>query len=415
MTTPRDRDRVRALAGEYAEIVNGEEMDARRERWRRSNRLLERTVPFQIEDNGSFFADLTPPAQCEGEFERSCEAHLLRAITNYRLIDDDRVFPRYFPVNWAISRSAVCLELRVRHVPDHTGRELGYETNKPLADLANSLHKLRPTDFSVDREATQRRREAAESIFGDILPVEVMDVRASWAGVGLAQNAVRLMGMDNFYMAMLDQPHNVHRFFEFLAADAGRFVDWLEEEGLVACNSHELDCGSGSCVYSDELPRRRIAPGEKLTLADTWGFIEAQEAVGISPDMYAQFIHPYQRRVGDRFGLINYGCCEPVHHFWPTLRQFHNLRKVTVSPWCDVESICASAGGSVVLSRKPHPLALCGPSFDAQGFERLIRQDLEITRDNFVELIFRDTNPLNGGMKDRVAEACGILRRLTGQ
>jgi len=35
-----------------------------------------------------------------------------------------------------------------------------------------------------------------------------------------------------------------------------------------------------------------------------------------------------------------------------------------------------------------------------------------MTRENFLELIFRDTVPLNGEMRERVVEACGIVRRL---
>jgi hypothetical protein len=416
MTTPTDRNRVRALAAEYAEIVNSDDMNRRREKWRLSNRLLQRTVPFHIEDNGSFFADLTPQPQCAGEFERGCEAHFLRCLTNYRLIPDDRVFPASFWVHWHIGRTSVCPELQYHRVPDSTGRELGYETNTPLADLEPGLKKLRPTEFRVDREGTQRAAEQADDLFGDLLPVEIVNgYNALAAGTGMAGQAVHLMGMDHFYMNMLDQPDNVHAFFTFLADDAERYANWQEEEGLVTPNGREIDCGSGSCVYSDELPRRAIAPGENVLFSDIWGFIEAQEAVGLSPEMYATFIHPYQRRVGDRYGLINYGCCEPTHQFWPVLKQFHNLRKLTVSPWCDVASISASVGRNVVLSRKPHPLKLCGPTFDPEDFRATIAENLEITRDNFIELVFRDTNPLNGAMQGRLVEACGIIRELLEQ
>jgi hypothetical protein len=414
MTTPADRSRLRALAAEYAEIVNSAEMDARRERWRRTNRLLERTIPFHIEDNGSFFADLTPQPQCEGALERGCEAHFLRCLTNYRLIPDDRVFPRSYWVHWHIGRTSVCPELQYHRVPDSTGRELGYETNTPLADLASGLAKLRPTESSIDRAGTERVAEQASELFGDLVPVEIVGHGALAVGTGLAGQAVHLMGMDRFYMNMLDQPENVHRFFTFLVEDAERHADWLEAEGLITLNGRELDCGSGSCVYSDELPRREIGPGDNVLLADIWGFIEAQEAVGLSPGMYAEFICPYQRRIGDRFGLINYGCCEPTHHFWPSLREFPNLRKLTVSPWCDVPSISASVGREVVLSRKPHPLELCGPHFDPAAFATKLRETLSITRDNFVELIFRDTVPLNGAMQPRLVEACNIVRRLIG-
>lgn len=434
MTTPQDRNRLRQLAAEYAAIVNSDAMNERRETWRLSNRLEQRTVPFQIEDNGTFFADLTPPLQCEGAFERGCEAQLLHAITNHRLMDDDRIFPTSFQISWAVSRTSFCPDLQLKRAPDATGRELGYETNTPLADLANSLDKLRPTEFSVNREATYQQVEAATETFGDLLPVEIIGRSIISAGTGFSNQAVMLIGMDDFYIAMIDQPENVHAFFDFMATDNARFADWLEAEGLITTGDHTYDCGSGSCVYTDELPRRPLsssreehtpcAPGAARAhtecaphamMADSWGFIEAQEAVGFSPTMYAEFIHPYQRRVGDRFGLINYGCCEPVHAIWPTLRGFANLRKITVSPWCDVPSISASAGKQVVLSRKPHPLKLCGATFDPADFEATIRETLALTADNFVELIFRDTCTLSGTMRDRVAEACGIIKRLLGR
>lgn len=410
--TSKDRRRLRELAEEYAAIVHSREMDDRRERWRRNNRLIERTVPFQIEDNGTFFRDLTPPLQCEEDMARSFEAQMLRAITNFRLIDDDRIYPRRFQVAWSVGRTPVCPELQYRRRPDATGRELGYETNTPLADLANSFHKLKPVEFRVDRAGTMRRLEIAQEIFGDILEVELSGRQVAFAGTGIAQQAVLLIGMDDFYIAMLDQPENVHRFFGFITDQMVRYVDWLEEQGLITLDRGEFDVGSGSCAYSDELPRRQIGPQDKVLASDCWGFIEAQEAVGISPDMYAEFIFPYQKRLADRFGLINYGCCEPTHALWPTLQGFHNLRKITVSPWCDVERISEAAGRTVVLSRKPHPLKLCGSTFDPQDFETHLRETLAITRDNFIELIFRDTCPLDGNMRERVAQACQILRRV---
>lgn len=415
MATFQDRERLRKVAGEYAEIANSEVMNARREVWRRSNRLEERTVPFQIEDNGTFFADLAPEAQCEGEFERGLEQQMLQAITNYKTIDDDRVFPPYVAINWIIGRPSLCPELKITRAPDATGRMLGYETNTPLADLANTFHKLRRGEFSVEREETLRQVERASNLFGDLLPVRTINHHTLSAGTSMAYKAVTWIGMANLYMAMVDQPENVHRFFNFVATESSDFLDWLEAEGLITVNNGEFCVGSGSCGYTDELPRRKIAEGEKVLPEDCWAFQEAQEAVGMSPEMYAEFIFPYQRRVTDRFGLVYYGCCEPVHDFWPTIRNFRSLRKITVSPWCDQESIAASVGKECVLSRKPHPMKLCAETFNPAEFEAHIRETLDIAKDNFVELIFRDTCPLNGSMKDRVAEACRIVRRLIGR
>ena len=58
MISGKDSNILRELAAEYAEYVESSEMDRKREIWRLSNRLEERTVPFLIEDNGSYVVDL---------------------------------------------------------------------------------------------------------------------------------------------------------------------------------------------------------------------------------------------------------------------------------------------------------------------------------------------------------------------
>jgi len=411
-TTIRDRDHLRALAGRYAEIANSDEMNRRREAWRLSNRLEARTIPFQIEDNGTFFDDLLEEPQCEGRIERRFEQELATAIANFELIRDDRIIPPYFGIEWAIDRPDMLPDYQEVHADDGHGGSLGYTTNKPLADLPDSLSRLQRGEFTVDRESTRRRVELAKSIFGDILPVQIINESTIWAGCGMASQAVNWIGMENLFILMMDQPDSVHAFFDFVSRERCDYFQWMEKEQLLAPNYGESCIGSGSCGYTDELPRRQLAPGGPFRCEDLWGFQESQESTGISPDMFAEFVFPYQKRVSDRFGLVYYGCCEPVHDVFPIVKGLENVRKITVSPWCDQESIASQVGRNVVLSRKPHPMKLCGESFDADDFTAHIQETLTAGRDSFVELIFRDTCTLDGSMKDRVAEACRIIKRL---
>lgn len=411
-TVAADRERLRNLAARYAELANCDEMNRRREIWRRTNRLEERTVPFQIEDHGTFFKDLLPEPSCEGKLERAWERFLVMAIANFELIPDDRVIATYFPINWAIDRPEMLPEYKETHATDVHGGSLGYTTNKPLSDLPNSLHKLRRGEFRVDREDTRQRAEKAKSIFGDLLPVRITNHNACWAGSGMAMQAVNWIGMENLFLLMMDAPQSVHAFFEFVSQERCDFFEWLEKENLLELNNDEFCVGSGSCGYTDELPRRKINPGEGLRCEDLWGFQEAQEAAGISAEMFTEFIFPYQRKVSSRFGLVYYGCCEPVHSIYPVIKGLPNVRKITVSPWCDQESIAGQVGKNVVLSRKPHPMKLCGESFDSADFKAHIQETLMLSRGNFVELIFRDTCTMNGSMKERVKDACGIVRDL---
>jgi len=411
----KDRERLRSLAAKASEILNSAEMNERRKRWDRTNRLLERTVPFVIEDNGTFFAELAPKPVCEGALAREFEAQLLGVIANYELIDDDRVFPPYLQVQWMISRPSVCPNLEVKRVPDATGRELGYETNTPLADLEKGLKTLARGEFKVDREGTLRKQEEAKAAFGDLLPAKIVNNHVTGAPSSMSQKAVLWMGMDNFYMAMIDQPENVHRLFDFISTESQDFLDWMIKEDLVRPNGGEFWCGSGSIAYSEELPRRPLDESGHWLPEDCWGFTEAQEAVGVSNEMFAEFIFPYMERVAKRYGLVYYGCCEPVHSLWSTISKLKNVRKTTISPWCDQRVMAEAAGKSVVLSRKPHPMKLCGESFDAEDFSKHVKETLDIAKDNYVELIFRDTCTLSGAMKGRVAEACAIVKRLAGR
>ncbi len=409
MTSKNDREILRQLAAKYADIVNSDNMNKRRETWRLSNKLTERTVPFVIEDDGTFIKDLVPACQCKEGLAQIMESYFMNSIAHFEMIDDDMVFPPYYPVNWIIDRPSMLPELKVNRSLDSNGREFGYETNKPLADLENNLHKLVRGEFKVDRDATYHRVEVAEDAFGDILPVETVYWGTKSAGSGMAYKAVEWIGMENFYMAMIDQPENVHRFFNFVSTEGYEFLQWLEDENLIRPNRGEFTCGSGSYGYTGKYG---IDDEKSYLPKDCWGFLEAQESVGISNEMYAEFIFPYQKKIGERYGLMYYGCCEPVHALWPTIKQFHNLRKISISPWCDQKIMADALGKDYVFSRKPHPLQLCSESFNAKAFESHVQETLDITKDNFVELIFRDTCALNGSMKERVIEACKIVKKL---
>lgn len=61
---------------------------------------------------------------------------------------------------------------------------------------------------------------------------------------------------------------------------------------------------------------------------------------------------------------MKFGCCEAVHDLIPHLQQHHGLRKVSVTPWCDIGKPAAVCDPHIIWSRKPVPLKLCGPTLD---------------------------------------------------
>jgi hypothetical protein len=98
----------------------------------------------------------------------------------------------------------------------------------------------------------------------------------------------------------------------------------------------------------------------------------------------------------------------------PHLHELNGLRKVSVTPWCDLEKLAGICRKDVIWCRKPVPLKLCGSAFDPDDFMAHLKETLDVGAGYFIEFVFRDTNRLTGEMEGRVAEACKSVRDLTG-
>jgi hypothetical protein len=94
-----------------------------------------------------------------------------------------------------------------------------------------------------------------------------------------------------------------------------------------------------------------------------------------------------------RWGLIYYGCCEPLDNKLDVLRRIPNLRKVSVSPWCNARKTIEAIGSDFVISHKPNPAILAESQWDPQQARKNIRTFLDTTEGQcHVELIMKDVS-----------------------
>ena len=149
-----------------------------------------------------------------------------------------------------------------------------------------------------------------------------------------------------------------------------------------------------------------------MTTHDLWLNINSQETVSISPRMYGRFVFPYYRDLCEPFGLVYYGCCEPVHDIWKDyVSKLPHLRKVSISAWCNEEFMGEALQGSrVIYSRKPSPTFVgVGTTFDAEGFRAHIAKTLRAARGCKAEIIFRDIYTVSGD-RTKPGQAVRITR-----
>lgn len=209
---------------------------------------------------------------------------------------------------------------------------------------------LKPSSTFFDKEGSLAWRDIIEDVIGDILEVRM----ASNALAACPTNEiVQRMGMENMLTNMLICPDEFKQMMDMLANDYVAWFKAMEAQEMLTPNNDNDGLNQGSLGFCTDLPGRQN--GGKIKTTDLWGFIDSQETVGISPQQFAEFIFPYYKKIIECFGLVSYGCCEPVHVIWENcLSHLPNLRKLSISPWCD-EAFMGQclAGKKIIYHRKP--------------------------------------------------------------
>jgi hypothetical protein len=142
----------------------------------------------------------------------------------------------------------------------------------------------------------------------------------------------------------------------------------------------------------------------------------AQIFSSVSPAMTEQFELDYAVRWYSRFGLVYYGCCEPLDAKVDLLRKIPHLRKISMSPWVNVERGAEKMGRDLVFSRKPNPSFLAGDTWDPRVVEKDLTATLEACRRHGtpVELILKDISTVHYE-PSRLWQWAEIARALTGK
>jgi len=407
--TPEERKCLRELAKKQLEYSQLPIMEERKQLWYKHNEGNSVRPMIHVEI-WTFEHDILPEFKCETETGRAIELELYRNFTNYEKIDDDRIVPPYFPIQWDTYFKLFGVTIEKEHAVNSTGQNVGHRFKYIINDLEEDFPKLGPTEYGADKEKTLAWKEFLENIFGDILPVKITN---NCLGAVPTQEVIHLMGMENMLFAMYDYPDTFHAFMKRISDDYIEYFKWLESEGLLLPTASYEMLGQGSFCFTHELPQE-VPAGGKLTTKDLWGFMDSQETVGISPAMYEEFIFPYYKRVSDLFGLFSYGCCEPVDPIWDNcLSKCENLRKVSISPWCNEELMGEKLRGTkVIYHRKPSPNFIgVDEVFDEEGWRQHIIKTLKAARGCNLEISQRDVYSLKGDL-ERPRKAVKIIREL---
>jgi hypothetical protein len=395
----KDREILRQLAFKVRSISQRESNIKKRKLWYLHNALRsEKPLIFCDPENGwneVFSADML---QCSGSLARRWELILLKEIYFDENIKDDKPIEPFFDIGYSYSETD-WIDDRVMY----GGKDGGtYKWEGQIKDI-DDIQKIKIPQIKVDYRNTLENLNLANDVFDGLLIPRIKG--QWWWSLGLTIDLVFLIGLENLYVYFYDKPNLIHGLLQKLCEGWIAKIRFLEDHNLISANNDDSYVGSGGLGYCREL----AADDHPLTTKNIWGFGESQETGSVSPQMFEEFIFPYQEKILSLFGLNCYGCCEPLDKRWHIIRKIKNLRRVSVSNWADHTKMSEYLEDKFVFSYKPSPTDLAVHDINEEYIRKNIRAFLGSTKGCVIEIIMKDNHTI-GNNPDNLGKWVQIVR-----
>ncbi|MBC8231555.1 hypothetical protein H8E77_18555 [bacterium] len=201
---------------------------------------------------------------------------------------------------------------------------------------------------------------------------------------------IQWRGIQQMFVDLIERPKWIHEALERITVGHLNSIDQIEKLNVLSLGNGNTRLGSGGYGWTDQLPQPDF-DGEHIRLKDLWARCATQIfTAGISPEMHDEFAIQYEKRLLERFGLGTYGCCEPLHNKMRFIRKIKNLRRVSMSPWVDIEVASAEVGKDYIYTHKPNPTIVSMESWHPELARAEMRDAFEKTRENIVEVNLQD-------------------------
>ncbi len=387
---------LRELAKRKFEIGSLPVHKEKSELWRRLNRL-EPTRPLvwinEIpwhELKAAFPEELEP--RCADPFLKNVESSLRMELYQWRHFPCDMVVEPviYSGIVGGPVGSYANYGLEEKLNKAEGGHDVGYI---PIIHELADADKIKTPEVWFDTDATERNYLRIKEIFDGVIPVKKRGIVTQWHSPW--DQIIHWYGIEQLFMDMCDTPDLIHRIMTNFMRALHEVVDKQQALGMLDVGNGNWRVGSGGLGITDELPTSNT-DGHRVATHEQWGCSTAQIFSEVSPTMHEEFTLQYERPLMERFGLSYYGCCEPLHKKIGILKSVKNLRKISMSTWINIDEAAETMGADYVFSFKPTPAHLAMESFDDNLVRNYLRNAVEKTRRNRVEIILKDITTVRG-------------------
>jgi hypothetical protein len=384
--------RLRQLAARFREIAELPVQEYNKKLWTAVNDLRMIRPVIHVRDYPLYmleYEDELEPLidKAADPFLHSIELNLLLRLYEWEHLRCDRVVEPFVECPAVFTDSGFGIKGYDNLIPAVLNKEYYNESKHfdPQIFSLDDLEKIKTPLVEYDEEATMKRFNLLQEIFRDILPVKLfgrcyfrcatMDDVMVWTGID--------QGM--YHLAL--QPELMHAIISrYIDAQISRIRQY-EELGLVSSNNSFKNVGTNCPGYTAQLPEPPDS-GMGARISDIWGENSDQIMTGVSPEMTEEFAFEHEKKWARLFPLYSYGCCERLDHKLDLLtKNFPNLRKVSCSPYSDLESTMEQLGKKYVISFKTNSNYLTGDTPDMEWLKNELIRACKLAQKYDVNLV----------------------------
>lgn len=392
--TDQDRDVLRRLAAQQAEIAALPVQSEKAELWRRLNDLQPQRpmvwiteIPWHEMNVNDELTLRTSTTWLQG-----IERELRRRLYQWRHLPVDMIMDDYIACPKVIHSTGLGISEDVDiRVTDQDSEIYSRHFHRQIACFQD-VDKIKTPLVTYDREATEQNRHVMETIFGDILPVKAIGFKGKWFAPW--DELIRWFGVEQAMTDLIDRPELVHSAMARLVDARLAELDQWQALDLLDRNDDNTRIGSGGYGYTADLPGENFNPNHVRT-ENMWGCATAQIFSEVSEAMHQEFALQHEMRWLQRWGLVYYGCCEPLDGKMTMLRTIPRLRKISMSPRIQIDRAVREVGDAFVFSRKPNPALLAWEVWRPDVAKKELEDFLRAASGCCLEIILKDISTVH--------------------
>lgn len=303
---------------------------------------------------------------CSDPYLREIEWYLRSNIYKNKHMPADMIVPPFIPVRKVTHSTAIGISVEEEIIATDEKNHIVSHKFTDILKTEEDLDKLQIPVITYDRDETLRRYHLVGEILGDILPVKLTGMDAFYSSPW--DEIARYRGVTNLLMDLADRPEFMHSIVQKMTDIKLSELEQYEALGLFDSNPYSLHC---TPVHTSDLPGKGF-DGGRLTRKNIWGRGAAQIFASVSKAMHEEFDILYMIQTIGQCGLAYYGCCEPLDKKIDIVEKIPNLRKISITPWANVNVAAEAIGNKYVLSSKPNPSSVAVSLLDKENLKKEI-------------------------------------------